>query len=213
MTDAHAHIAADGVISLLAEPCEGAPRFIGCHPWHLEDYDPASLRARLAENPSLGVGEIGLDRLKSREISPEMREAFESQLAIAAEFRRPVVLHGAKCWGEVVKACLPYKGRIPAFLFHGFSRSTGLVDDIAAINGFISVGPAILNDHAVNYREMAGKLPEEILLAETDNEAGKETADIFAVAAELAGLRRKSVSEMEKILDGNAQRFMESISC
>ena len=167
------------------------------HPWHFDGFDEAELVRRLEADPGLGVGEIGLDRLKTREISPRMRQVFMRQLVIAAYFRRPVVLHGAKCWGEVTEACKPFKGQIPAFLFHGFSRSEGLLSGIIDLNGYISVGPAILNDHADNYRALVAKIPRERILAETDNEAGRN-ADIAAVYAklkELYGITEKEILE------------------
>ena len=145
--------------------------FFGTHPWNADSFDEPVLRARLAADSSAGVGEIGLDRLRERDIPQRMRDVFAAQLEIAAELQRPVVLHGAKCWGEVVKACLPFAGRIPAFLFHGFSRSDGLLPDIIKLNGYVSVGAAVLNDHAVNYRELVKKIPSGRLLY---LKAGKE---------------------------------------
>lgn len=215
MTDAHCH-AGDGesrcfLCSPFVIPApEGAVVFHGAHPWYLDEFDEARLRTRLAEEPSAGVGEIGLDRLRDRTISPRMREVFETQLAIAAEFARPVVLHGAKCWGEVAKACRPYVGRIPAFLFHGFSRSDGLLPDIAAMNGFVSIGPAILNDHAVNYRELARKVPLSMLLVESDRTA-ENAADVprvREVAAKLADMRGMPLPELVAALEANADRFL-----
>ena len=175
------------------------------------------LRARLIANPSAGVGEIGLDRLKCRDIPPLMREVFEAQLALAFELRRPVVLHGAKCWGQVVKAIVNYELRImnhesgdgkkPAFLFHGFSRSDGLIPDIVRLGGFISVGPAVLNDHAVNYRELVRKIPMDRLLVATDRTDGTCVSidDVLARTAELRGI---SAAELERITDANADAFM-----
>ena len=190
-------------------------RFVGRHPWQADEPDAA---ARLAALPnaltadsSLGVGEIGLDRLRSRRVSDDQRQALSQQLELAAAFRRPVVLHGAKCWGEVVKACLPYRGRIPAFLFHGFSRSTGLLPDIVSLNGFISVGPALLNDHAVNYREMAALLPPDRLLVETDLADDDPAADRVGVLSKvysaLAELRGHSLPELQSQLAANAARL------
>ena len=163
MTDAHCHTVRGETRHFLCSPCGAAagPRdavFHGWHPWFPGGFDADALRARLAADPRAGVGEIGLDRLRERDIPPPMREMFEAQLAVASEFRRPVVLHGAKCWGEVVKACARHAGRIPAFLFHGFSRSAGLLPDIFALDGYVSVGPALLNDHAVNYRELVKEI-------------------------------------------------------
>ena len=167
------------------------------------------LRRRLQADPRLGVGEIGLDRLKDREISPRMREVFEAQLKLALEFNRPVVLHGAKCWGQVVKTIQIFQTS-QTFLFHGFSRSDGLIPDIVALNGYISVGPAILNDHAVNYRELAKKIPADRLLIETDRTA-ENAADcppVAAVAAKVAELRGVSLAELEVQTDRNAEAFI-----
>jgi TatD DNase family protein len=188
---------------------------VGLHPWQADEPDAAARLAALpnalAADSSLGVGEIGLDRLRSRRVSDGQRQALAQQLELAAAFRRPVVLHGAKCWGEVVKACLPYRGRIPAFLFHGFSRSTGLLPDIVSLNGFISVGPALLNDHAVNYREMAALLPPDRLLVETDLSDDDPAADragvLTSVYSALAALRGHTLLELQSQLAANAVRL------
>lgn len=226
MTDAHCHVTGDADRHFICSPSSlidspTAPPlptnyhlFFGTHPWEAEKFNADELRRRLAASPSAGVGEIGLDRLKSREISESMRIAFAAQLEISAEFSRPVVLHGAKCWGEVVKAVRPYAGRIPAFLFHGFSRSDGLLPDIAAVNGFISVGPAILNDHAVNYRRLVAKIPDDVLLIETDRtpENAAESPTMHEIAAQLAKIRGISIGSLEAITDRNADRFVVAIS-
>ena len=231
------------------------------------------LRRALMLHPTLGVGEIGLDRLKERTVSPQMRAVFVAQLALAAEFRRPVVLHGAKCWGQVVAEIKKYfsgipsakkncrtdklsgllhcqtdgsaleaveasetgklplmscqqldsvtdvavrqldscgmRKFIPSFLFHGFSRSDGLLSDIVALNGFVSVGPAVLNDHAVNYRALVKKLPLDRLVVETDRtpENAATCPSVVEVAKKVAELRGLSFEELERVTDANAARF------
>jgi TatD DNase family protein len=212
MTDAHYHRGGFDTFLVLGGE---ERRFFGVHPWQADDSPPdvAVLRAALESDPLAGVGEIGLDRLRSRETSAAQREAFAVQLALAAEMRRPVVLHGAKCWGEVVKACRPFAGIIPAFLFHGFSRSTGLLPEMFAMNGFVSVGPTLLNDHAVNYRTMAAALPLERVLVETDSEWDAPTAheaQLDAVAARLAELRGMAVADLAAALELNLARFVHS---
>ena len=229
-TDAHCHLVRDDARHFLCEPlAEGTAAgpadliFRGIHPW-LVDAAPAdaleTLRARLREEPRTGVGEIGLDRLRERNISSAMRALFEAQLALAAEFGRPVVLHGAKCWGEVVKTIESGTwrtgagaDRIPGFLFHGFSRSGGLLPAIVALNGYVSVGPAILNDHAVNYRELAKAIPSDRLLVESD--ATAETADGLApvgdLVAKLAALRGCSADALSAVLEANADRFADML--
>ena len=226
MTDAHCHLSCgdESIRELLV-----GRDFFGVHPWdapcgHGEaqsvDGIASSLRQSLAANPAAGVGEIGLDRLRERAIPPAMREVFEAQLAIAVELGRPVVLHGAKCWGQVVEtvkrllglATSPCPGQ--AFLFHGFSRSDGLIPDIVRLNGYISVGPAILNDHAVNYRALARKIPGDRLLVETDRTAenAAECPSVRDVLAKLAEIRGEGVAALEAQTDANAARFMSAVS-
>lgn len=220
MTDAHCHLVSEGMRNFLcgdAPACDGDVRFCGFHPWDSPKYCSAAaeaLRARLAADPRLGVGEIGLDRLRERRIPPAMREAFLDQLEAAAAFSRPVVLHGAKCWGEVAKACMPFAGRIPAFLFHGFSRSDGLLADIAAMNGFVSVGPALLNDHAVNYRALAKKIPEGMLLVETDrtDATPPDAPGAADILAKLAALRGVDAAALESVVEENADRFVSALA-
>ena len=218
-------------------------RFYGVHPWQCAigtiappgnagevGAQSSRLRVLLESDPHAGVGEIGLDRLKTREVSPVQREMFARQLALASELHRPAVLHGAKCWGEVVKACKPHAGKIPAFLFHGFSRSGGLLPDICALNGFVSVGPAVLNDHAVNYRELVKEIPLERLLVETDVDVGRcdgegaaatperdgegaaATPSAEAVLKGTAAVRGMDAAELEGIIVANARRFVESLA-
>lgn len=209
MTNAHYH--RDGVTLLSLRGREY--RFLGVHPWRADtaaaDALPA-LRAALGSDPYAGVGEIGLDRLRTKTVTSAQRRLFEAQLEIAAELRRPVVLHGAKCWGEVVRSLRPFAGAIPAFLFHGFSRSGGLLPEIVGLNGFVSVGPAVLNDHAVNYRALVKTLPIDRLLVETDYDGAEAQGRddtlvaVFTKTAELTGL-----TEMQ--LDANAAAFTANL--
>ena len=219
MTDAHCHVSCGD--SSVRELLVGRD-FFGVHPWDAVDVSfLPSLRAQLLANPAAGVGEIGLDRLKSRDISPRMRAVFAAQLALALELGRPVVLHGAKCWGQVVTTVcrhlshsptppLPHSPT-PSFLFHGFSRSDGLIPEIVKLNGFISVGPAILNDHAVNYRELVKKIPLDRLLVETDRTSSSDSPSISDVLAKTADILNLSAAELERITDENADRFLGAV--
>ena len=241
MTDAHCHVSCGD--SSVRELLVGRD-FFGVHPWETLDDGTtgtggttetrrasvsdvpflATLRAQLLDHPNAGVGEIGLDRLKSRDISPRMREVFEAQLALALELGRPVVLHGAKCWGQVVTTVCRHLSHsptppllhspTPSFLFHGFSRSDGLIPEIVKLNGFISVGPAILNDHAVNYRELVKKIPLDRLLVETDAVVGARVPTrphIRDVLAKTADILNLSAAELERITDENADRFLGAV--
>lgn len=218
MTDVHCHVACgDGSVREFVIGRD----FVGVHPWDAETTDApsalAALRARLESDSACGVGEIGLDRLKTRDVSAAMRVLFEEQLRLAAAYCRPVVLHGAKCWGQVVETIRrlfpkPHAA-IPSFLFHGFSRSDGLLPDIYRMNGFVSIGPAILNDHAVNYRALARKIASPHLLVETDRteQTAADGPTVGQIAAKLADVRGVRVDELVAVLDANAERFRKGL--
>jgi len=221
LTDAHCHVSCGD--SSVRELLVGRD-FFGVHPWETLKERKAEeckveeeLRSKLIANPKAGVGEIGLDRLKVRDIPPLMREVFESQLALALELRRPVVLHGAKCWGQVVatiRKLTTHNSQLTNFLFHGFSRSDGLIPEIVELNGFISVGPAVLNDHAVNYRELVKKIPLDRLLVETDAVVGARVPTrphIRDVLVKTADILNLSAAELEKTTDENADRFLGAV--
>jgi len=210
MIDAHYH--RNGYPAYLRTP-DGETPFHGIHPWQADgSFDLDAIRTQLIAAPSSGVGEIGLDRLKTKEISNAQRALFARQLALAADLRRPVVLHGAKCWGEVVSACRPYKERIPAFLFHGFSRSAGLLPEIFVLNGYVSVGPALLNDHAVNYRALVKELPPDRILVETDMDYAIPETDanqtLRQIVATLSALRNEDCETLTRRITDNARAFL-----
>lgn len=209
MIDAHCHLSAED--SSIGELLIGRD-FVGIHPWEAqsataEDID--RIRRILSADSRVGVGEIGLDRMREREISPQMQNVFEAQLSLALEFDRPVVLHGAKCWGRVVQSVKKISGRGSrlSFMFHGFSRSGGLIPEIVSLGGFISVGPAVLNDHAVNYRKLVAEIPLERLLVETDRTEEPARISISEVIDALALLRGESADLISRATDENAGRF------
>lgn len=211
MTDVHTHIASNdaSLIEYLANR-----DFFGTHPWDALTYNEEKLLADLESNPHAWVGEIGLDRLRDKQISDESRRVFVAQLTVASRMKRPVTLHGAKCWGEVVKTIGQVCSKMPcppSFLFHGFSRSDGLLADIAQLNGFISVGPQVMNEHAVNYRKLVVKIPDSMLLFETDRTAENQEClpTISQIISKTAEIRRISVKELEKLTDENARRFAQ----
>ena len=82
------------------------------------------------------------------------------------------------------------------------------------MNGYVSIGPAILNDHAVNYRELAKRVPADRLLVETDMtpETTGSAPPVAAVAAKLAELRGVAVDALAAQLEASADAFSRPLT-
>lgn len=208
------------------------PRVIpafGLHPWFVEER-PADwlelLEAYLRAHPGAGVGEIGLDGLR-RELPRELqRRVLNDQLALAARLRRPVTLHGARAWGELVTALRPWAARLPGFVAHAFSGSEEILRELLALGGFISFAGSLCDPRATRMRAAAAAVPDDRLLVETDSPdilprggtpAGcdpatplNQPANLPLVIAALAAVRHTSASALARLTRDNAQRLFTS---
>jgi TatD DNase family protein len=116
---------------------------IGIHPHHAAEADPAELpRLReLQEDPAVAaLGEMGLDY--HYDFSPRQRQAevFQQQLELAAELRRPVVIHCREAVDDTL-AILRQFPDVPA-VFHCFSGTVAearRVLDAGYLIGFTGV--------------------------------------------------------------------------
>jgi Tat protein secretion system quality control protein TatD with DNase activity len=188
--------------------------FFGVHPWHAETIKDLDLFREelfnvLQNNSSSGVGETGLDRLKDKTITPLQRSLFSIHLEVASSLNRPIVIHGAKCWGETFKECAKYTAKIPSFLFHGFSRSGGLIKDIVAINGYFSIGPSLLNDHAINYHKLVKEIPLDRILIESDYDGTKEVPPLLSIVEKLSSLVNIPFDSLLNHIEENSANFLQ----
>ncbi len=180
----------------------------GLHPWKVRaktDHDFASkLKDKLSASTDSFMGEIGLDRSKKwRDTYKIQLEAFEKQLEIACELKKPVVLHVVRAHDDVLKQLKARAGQIKVYL-HGFQ---GNPQTAAAYKDcWIGFNLKSLRSHKV--RETLKSLPPEKLLVESDGapnlECLEETMKI------LARLRKWSLKEAIQTTTENALEWLEN---
>ena len=76
---------------------------IGIHPWFIETASPdweEKMSLMLQNNPSLMIGEIGLDGLKDN--IKKQEEIFLTSLCLAQKFKRSVHIHAVKSWDKIL---------------------------------------------------------------------------------------------------------------
>jgi TatD DNase family protein len=203
----------------------------GVHPWYCGNLPSAWLTLLaefLARHPEAPVGEIGIDGLRDDVPRDAQRQALCAQLELATRLHRPVVLHGARAWGELLAIVKPFAPRLPGFVTHAFSGSADILREIVAMGGTLSFAGAVCNPAARRVRAAATAAPAERLLIETDapdmlpqglcsgfrvqaEDNGKireinHPANLVLVARAVAELRGAPVEEIAALTTANARR-------
>lgn len=146
---------------------------LGIHPLCTPDADDGDLD-RLAQELALhradprlvAIGEMGLDYFVPG-LDPARQERFyRAQLQLARRFDLPVILHVRRSADRLLKGLreLPVQGGI-AHAFNGSLQQAHAFIDLGFKLGF---GGALTFERALQLRRLAGELPEDALVMETD---------------------------------------------
>ena len=187
----------------------------GIHPHDASRWSPESeawLRERLRDPAVVAAGEMGLDYHYDHSPRDRQREAFEAQLALAAEAGKPAVIHAREADDDVA-AILSAHPRTVAIL-HSFSSGPGLLRAGLVLRHYVSFSGMVTFK---NWRldQAILETPADRLLLETDGpylapvpHRGKrnEPAFVRPVAERIAAVRGVSVEELIALTGQNAAR-------
>ena len=144
---------------------------LGIHPLWTDRASPADLpllRYSLRDDPSLGVGEIGLDLSPSAPPLDRQLLFYRPQLDLSFELARPVVIHGRGAWSRLLPDLLARPPHPAGILLHSYSGPLHLLPTLHARGIRISLGGALANPRNQRApRIAAAALPGQLLL-ETD---------------------------------------------
>ncbi|MBQ6236458.1 MAG: TatD family hydrolase [Clostridia bacterium] len=159
----------DKVVDLVAR----VPYFFGSagvHPHSADEFRPETLdhiREALTHARMVAIGEIGLDYHYDFSPRDVQRDCFDAQLALAAELRRPVIIHDREAHGDTMDLLRRYRGNLSGVM-HCFSASYEIAKECIDLGLYIAFGGALTFKNAVHQWEVASKLPLDRLLIETD---------------------------------------------
>lgn len=198
---------------------------LGLHPWWLANGRIGEADVAHFENmlPTTNlVGEIGLDFHKSRKNSMEFQiEVFGRLLeSIAgADERKLVFLHAVKSCPTVLNMLEKTGAKNNSTLvFHWFQGSHDDFGRALSMGCYFSVGMRML---ATGDGELFAKaIPDELLLAETDNppeegiiwSAGQWAQEIDNTVASIAQARGIGVEECQALLEANSKRLLQEFN-
>ena len=192
---------------------------IGLHPSVIPALNATQLREELAfvEATLAGadaLGEVGLDYRDALDETQRLRQrqAFASQLAWAARWRKPVNAHCRRAERDIMALATSFVQRTGLGInLHWFTHSKKLARRCAARDIFISAGPSILS--STTQAAVARLVDDDWLLIETDSPVEYEAGParpVWArrVAEHLALLRHESFDELATRLQANLQRYL-----
>lgn len=195
---------------------------VGCHPTEAAGFDDARAAeiARLAASNEKvrAIGETGIDYYRETASRADQRRAFEAQIDIARERRLPIVIHARDPDGETgavddVFAILDARAEGVAVILHCF-LAPWRVEDAIERGWYCSFSGIVTFPSADELREAAAKLPDELVLVETDAPylapqpvRGKpnEPAHVISTAEVVAEVRGVSYAELERTVEANAR--------
>lgn len=194
----------------------------GLHPWFIyESTDLSIIRSYIIRNDTVAVGEIGLDFSPPCLPADIQKQAFISQLEMAADLGLPVLIHCRKAYGELYEILHRYKGRIKGVL-HSYSGGKDVAPRFADLDYYFSFSGSVTRKNAVKYHRTAEAVPLERMLLETDAPAiatestaasGVEPCHILEIAQKLAEIRRLTLPQICRLSTENAQRLFPKIPC
>jgi len=190
----------------------------GVHPHDASGFDPAShiaeLRA-LIEEGAVAIGECGLDYHYDNSPRLEQRRAFAEQLALAAELKRPVVVHTRDAEDDT-RAMVSEAGKSGVKgVLHCFTGSHALAEAALEAGWFISFS-GIVTFRKWTDDDLLRLVPNDRILAESDSpylapapHRGKrnEPAWVSFTVARLAAARGITAEEMGETVAANATQL------
>jgi TatD DNase family protein len=193
---------------------------VGVHP-HEASKATAETYKRLAEllrQPKvLALGEIGLDYHYDFSPREVQRDAFVEQMRVAADARKPIVIHTREAWEDTLALIEQHwtPTRLPGIM-HCFSGTPKEAERCVALGFYLSFGGIVTFPKALDLQAAARVAPEHRILVETDApylapvpRRGKrnEPAFVMETARKLAELRGTTLEAIAEATSANFERL------
>lgn len=192
---------------------------VGIHPHDaIEFSDDAlkKLRDMSRHNKVVAVGEIGLDYhydFSPREIQ---RSCFASQISLALELKLPIIIHDREAHKDIMDIIKAEKADSVGGVFHCFTGSVEMAREVLDLGFYIGLGGAVTFKNAKKPVEVAGYVPLDRLLVETDSPymapvpyRGKrnDSGYLIEIIKKIAEIRNTTPEQIAEATSINADRL------
>jgi TatD DNase family protein len=195
---------------------------LGIHPMYVDRAQPADidlLRAAVAREKPVAIGEIGLDFFVPEYDLEAQEFYFVEQLKIARDSGLPVLLHIRRAQDPVLKHLR--RIRVCGGIAHAFNGSRQQAEEFIKLGFKLGFGGAMTYPRATRLRELAANLPLEAIVLETD---APDMAPVFAarernspeylprIAQTLAELRGIGFEAVANATSANARAVLGALA-
>lgn len=138
---------------------------VGCHPCHVDEWDPAPVLAHLDHPRVVAVGECGFDFYHKPYDAALQEKVLREQIEIARDADLPIILHNRKSNDDLLRVLRDadfHRG-----VFHCFSADRRTLDAALELGYHISISGTITFKNA-SIRDLVPSIPSDRLLVETD---------------------------------------------
>ena len=190
---------------------------VGWQPEEWESWDmysPAVVRELASHPKCVAIGEIGLDYYWDREHKEIMYDMFVTQLQLALELNKPVIIHDREAHAD----CLNITGRYSGLrgVFHCFSGSREMAEQLLGRGWYLGFDGPVTYKNAKKALEVLEITPLDRILLETDspylppvpfrgerNDSGK----LRYIAEKIAEVKGVGVEAIARASSENARRL------
>jgi len=203
----------------LAEEYDEIYFAVGVHPYDTSQYDRRLLEQSITHEKCVAVGECGLDYYRLPESEEEIRvekllqrEVFVDQIALAKEYRKPLIVHIRDASRDSQEILLQYAGQKGGVL-HCYNADHALLA-LAERNFYFGIGGVLTFKNARKLVEVYPRIPMDRLLVETDGPyltphphrgERNEPAYCALIAEKMAALSQVSVEEIMQTTTQNCK--------
>ena len=91
----------------------------------------------------IGIGEIGLDYYWNKDEKEIQMKAFEKQLQMASNYKKPVIIHCRDAYEDTFNMLSKYHKQLDGIIMHCYSGSVEMMRRFLTINCYISISGVV----------------------------------------------------------------------
>lgn len=204
----------------LAEKYDSLYCTVGIHPHDAKKLNEQSiekLQQLAAHQKVVAIGEIGLDFYRNLSPRPLQYAAFEKQLELAVQLKKPIVIHTREALDETIEVVKKYATDLVGGLFHCFPGDAADAERVFELGFSVSFG-GVMTFRNSDMAEVASQVPLEKIILETDSPyltpvpfRGKQNRPAYVkyVYQKLAELKNLPVADIVSIIDRNCIKLFK----